>query len=70
MFPGLTRFFFVAVVVLQFAFNIIHESRTAVALLLPCIILNTNRRTINGGGPATRLMPYFLSDFVIVWFDA
>ena len=43
--------------VLRFAFSIIHGSGRAHsrALPLPCIILNANRRTKNGGGLGTRL---------------
>ena len=51
-FPGLPCF------VLRFAFSIIHESGRAQkrALPLPCIILNANQRTKNGGGLGTRLL--------------
>ena len=44
--------------VLRFAFNIIHGSGRMVknVLPLPCIILNANQRTKNGGGLGTRLL--------------
>jgi len=47
--PRLPPFF-----VLQFAFSIVHGSGRA-PLPVPCIILNTNRRTKNRGGLGTRL---------------
>ena len=44
--------------VLRFAFSIIHGSGFR-ALPLPCIILNTNRRTKNGEGLGTRLDEWY-----------
>ena len=46
---------------LWFAFSIIHRS----ALPLLCIILNTNRRTKNGGGLGTRLH----AEYVLVSYE-
>ena len=50
--------------VLQFAFKYNTRKRKS-ALPLPCIILNANRRTKNGGGLGTRLLNRLAPNFLL-----
>ena len=53
--------FFCLFLVFKFAFSIIHTHNI-------CIILNTNRRTQNGGGLGTRLRVHRMNNFVVISF--